>query len=1097
MSTEITATPSNLVSIICRTIGREELYQALDSIAKQTYGNIEVVLVNSAQQDLSAFKPERHKAVVVNPEKQLTRAHAANAGLNAANGTYLMFLDDDDWVAENHVEMLLTAIENNKECKAVYSSTVKTEVDGTATKYVFDTDYDSLLLMRDNYIPIHSVLFSSELVEQGCHFDESFDIYEDWDFWLQISQHTDFIHVNEQTAFYRAGGDSDTVTNDDSLRFQPEHPLGKARAQLFSKWKNEWDGNAINQMLGNAMRFDVSAKVEELANRLDEEIRKGSLLDNQVTNLNQRLMEREAAVQDKNAKLLKLETVIQDKNEELLKLETTIQDKNEELLKLETTIQDRDEKLYQIQLKLNEIENTVKHKSDIEKHLNLHVQQLENELYRILNSASWRVMGPARRLGRIFNASASTENKQSEVSEDNEDAREVAESPTNPETLAKESSKSAYDKKAMQALDKFLASDERLNFVNESAPSISIVLVLYNQAHLSLLCLRSLLDHSDVPIELIIVDNASSDKTGKLLAKIDDVSIIRNDENLGFVKGVNQGVEATQSDYILLLNNDAVVHQHALSSALRSISNDASVGAVGGKIVLTDGSLQEAGCIIWQDGSCLGYGRGDDPSFSAYMFERDVDYCSGVFLLFRRSEFEELGGFDLDYAPAYYEESDFCIRLHKKGLRIIYNPLAEITHYEFASSGGISGASALQKEHQAILCDKHGDWLDNQFFNDPKAIPSARTANRYPNVLVIDDRVPHPSLGSGYPRAAHLLNTLNKLYLNITFYPLQFPVDDWSEIYSSLDKEIEVILEKGCLGLHSFLESRKGFFQYIIVSRIHNMSIFKELMVANENLVGNAKVIYDAEALTASREIKRRKLNQQLISEQEQADLLANEIEKASAADVVIAVSKKESETYHEHGIENVRVLGHTLRSSPGNKEFCDREGILFVGALRDEGSPNVDSILWFIVNVLPLIEKEIRNVNLYIVGDKGAQSLASIEKPNVSFLGRLENLEEIYNNSRVFIAPTRFAAGIPHKVHEATAMGIPSVTTPLLAEQLDWQHEKELLVGETPECFAKQCVRLYQDESLWRSVQNAGLEAVTKDCSPEQFQQELESLFD
>ena len=332
----------------------------------------------------------------------------------------------------------------------------------------------------------------------------------------------------------------------------------------------------------------------------------------------------------------------------------------------------------------------------------------------------------------------------------------------------------------------------------------------------------------------------------------------------------------------------------------------------------------------------------------------------------------------------------------------------------------------MQKEHQAILCDKHGDWLGNQFFNDPKAIPSARTANRYPNVLVIDDRVPHPSLGSGYPRAAHFLKTLNMLDLNITFYPLQFPMDDWSEIYSSLDKEIEVILEKGCLGLLSFLESRKGFFQYIIVSRIHNMSIFKELMVANENLLGNAKVIYDAEALTASREIKRKKLNQQLISEQEQADLLANEIEKASAADIVIAVSKKESETYREHGIETVRVLGHTLRPSRGNKDFSDREGILFVGALRDEGSPNVDSILWFIVNVLPLIEKEIRNVNLYIVGDKGAQSLASIEKTNVSFLGRLENLQEIYNNSRIFIAPTRFAAGIPHKVHEATAMGIP-----------------------------------------------------------------------
>ena len=1091
MSTEITATSDNLVSIICRTIGREELSQALDSIAEQTYANIEIVLVNSAQQDLSIFDPERYKAVVVNPEKQLSRSQAANAGLDTASGKYLMFLDDDDWIAESHVEILLTAVEISKDCNAAYSSTVKTQADGTATQYVFDTDYDSLLLMQDNYIPIHSVLFSRGLVEQGCHFDESFDIYEDWDFWLQISQHTDFIHIDKQTAFYRAGGDSDTATDDDSLRFQPEHPLGKARAQLFSKWKNEWDGDAINQMLGKAMRFDLLAKVDELAKRLDEEISKGKLLDNEVTNLNRKLTEKEALIQDKNEELyqiqLELKAVILDRDQKLQQIQ----------LELEAVILDKNEKLYQIQLKLNEIENTLKNKSDIEKHLNVHVQQLETELNRVLGSATWRVMGPVRRLGRIFSGSASIENKQFEISENSEDTGEMAEPPPNTENPATESEKSAYDKKAMQTLDEFLASDERLGFISESAPSISIVLVFYNQAHLSLLCLQSLLEHSDVPIELIIVNNASSDKSDKLLAKIDNATIIHNDENLGFVKAVNQGVEKAQSDYILLLNNDAVVHQHALSSSLSSISNDASVGAVGGKIVLTDGSLQEAGCIIWQDGSCLGYGRGDDPSFGAYMFERDVDYCSGAFLLFRRSDFEELSGFDLDYAPAYYEESDFCIRMQKKGLRIVYNPLAEITHYEFASSGGISRASALQKEHQAILCDKHGDWLGNQFVSDPKAITSARTANRCPNVLVIDDRVPHPSLGSGYPRAAHLLNALSNLDLNITFYPLQFPVDDWPETYRSLNKGIEVILQKGHLGLQSFLESRKGFFQYIIVSRVHNMSIFKELMEAEETLVGNAKIIYDAEALTASREIMQKKLTQQLISEQEQTDLFTNEIEKAATADVVIAVSKKESETYREYGIENIRVLGHTLQSSPGDKEFSAREGILFVGALRDEGSPNVDSILWFIVNVLPLIEKEIPDINLYIVGDKGAQSLASIEKTNVSFLGRLENLKEIYNNCRVFIAPTRFAAGIPHKVHEAAAMGIPSVTTPLLAEQLDWQHEKELLVGETPGCFAEQCVRLYRDESLWRSVQYAALEAVTKDCSADQFQQELKSLFD
>ena len=95
---------------------------------------------------------------------------------------------------------------------------------------------------------------------------------------------------------------------------------------------------------------------------------------------------------------------------------------------------------------------------------------------------------------------------------------------------------------------------------------------------------------------------------------------------------------------------------------------------------MLDGTLQEAGSLIWQDGSCLGYGRGDDPEQPEYMFRRDVDYCSGAFLLFRKQDFAALQGFDEAFAPAYYEESDFCIRLRKSGKRVVYDPRAVITH---------------------------------------------------------------------------------------------------------------------------------------------------------------------------------------------------------------------------------------------------------------------------------------------------------------------------------------------------------------------------------------------------------------------------------
>jgi len=479
-----------------------------------------------------------------------------------------------------------------------------------------------------------------------------------------------------------------------------------------------------------------------------------------------------------------------------------------------------------------------------------------------------------------------------------------------------------------------------------------------------------------------------------------------------------------------------------------------------------------------------------------FMFQRDVDYCSGAFLLFRCDEFHKLGAFDEAFAPAYYEESDFCIRLQKRGKRIIYNPRVNITHYEFASSGGMEGASKLQRKHQQILCDKHPEYLSNKLANDGTNSITARINNKHPNILVIDDCVPHPSLGSGYPRSAHILNSLCELNLNVSFYPLQFPVDDWGAVYSTLDSTIEVLLDRGRAGLIPLLEKRKNFYQYIMVSRLHNMEFFNNIVDQDPALLEGSKVFYDAEAIFAPRDIMKMELLGQAITEDEKQKLIAKELDQARNAEKIISVSKMEADLYKHASYTNTVVLGHALQAEPGNKGFDERSGVLFVGALRDEGSPNVDSLLWFVINVLPIIEQEIPDIELYVVGDCSAPSLKTIECGNVQFLGRLDSITSTYNDRRLLIAPTRFAAGIPHKVHEAASRGIPSVTTGLLAKQLGWKHGKQLLVGDGAPKFAEQCVRLYRDEKLWRRVRSAGLQSISHECSDEKFQATLRGLF-
>lgn len=729
--------------------------------------------------------------------------------------------------------------------------------------------------------------------------------------------------------------------------------------------------------------------------------------------------------------------------------------------------------------------------------LKAHAERLQHAHELIENSIFWRMTYSLRwlknTLTRGSKKQASTVNTEPAVSEIKNTAAVVSASHHNE---GQQHEKKKLNSTARKALKKFLASPEKLQFPQIDAAKISIILVFYQQPHLSFLCLKSILEFADVSYQLIIVDNNSSADTGKLLDKIQNAVILRNKENLGFVKAVNQAAEVANGEFLLLLNNDALIQRGTLSNALTTINADAGIGAVGAKIKLLDGSMQEAGSIIWSDGACLGYGRGQPPENYEFMFRRDVDYCSAAFLLFRRRIFSELNGFDEDFAPAYYEESDFCIRLQKKGLRIVYEPAVEITHYEFASSGGFEGASKLQAEHRKILCSKHTDFLRKKFANDSGNVLQARTANDYPNILVIDDRVPHPSLGAGYPRCSTLLNELSKMDFNISFYPLVFPREKWSDVYTTLSRNTEVILNSGHDGLQSFLNKRKNFYQYIVVSRVHNMEFFNLCLSLDPDLLGDARIIYDAEAVSAPREILRMEFLGEKLPIEEQQTLIDKELEQSRLAEKIVTVSNNEAEIFARHGYRNTTVLGHAIACSPGAKTFEQRKDLLFVGALRDEDSPNVDSLLWFLINVFPLLEQSIPRIKLHVVGDNSTPSLATIDKENVIFTGRLDSIEAMYDSCRLFIAPTRFAAGIPHKIHEAAAMGLPSVTTALLARQLGWQDGKELLVADTAADYAEQCRRLYKDADLWQGLRDAGLLAISRDCSEEIFRKNLASLF-
>jgi GT2 family glycosyltransferase/SAM-dependent methyltransferase len=649
-------------------------------------------------------------------------------------------------------------------------------------------------------------------------------------------------------------------------------------------------------------------------------------------------------------------------------------------------------------------------------------------------------------------------------------------------------------------LENFLISNSTIEVPYFDEPEVSIVLVLYNRAELTLQCLLSILKSNKTSFEVIIVDNASSDETGFLLKRIKGARIIENATNVHYLRACNQAARHVRGRYILLLNNDTQVLAGSIPSAVATLSSSNDIGAVGGKIILPDGTLQEAGSIIWSDGSCAGYGRGDSPSAPAYMFRRDVDYCSAAFLLTRRELFLESGGFDESFAPAYYEETDFCARLWEQGKRVVYDPNAIVLHYEFASSGSQAAAIELQVKNKKVFADKHRDWLSSKLAGAPANLLTARSAQPPAalRILFIDDRVPHVNLGSGFPRSNRILTELVRLRHFVTFYPLGFPKEDWADVYQDVPREVEVMLDHGVFRLEEFLGERSNYYDFIFVSRPHNMASLKAVLARNPHLCQQCKIIYDAEALFSLREIEQMRAAGKPLSPKQEQKLINEELRLASNCHRVVSVSERESSEFTRFGFERVHTLGHSIKISLTQTDFNERRDILFVGAIHAPDSPNADSLIWFSEEILPLIRRRAgADVQLIIAGPMIHEMKNRLAKQDVQVMGKVEDLTALYERARIFIAPTRFAAGIPHKVHEAAAYGLPVVATSLIGSQLGWGDGKELLLADDSAGFADACVRLYQDRALWSRLRERALERVRADCSPETFTQELKAIFE
>jgi GT2 family glycosyltransferase len=627
-------------------------------------------------------------------------------------------------------------------------------------------------------------------------------------------------------------------------------------------------------------------------------------------------------------------------------------------------------------------------------------------------------------------------------------------------------------------------------FKEHENPTVTIISLLYNKSHLTEQYLESLIKNVSISFQLILLDNASSDDTSQLLDRVRGAIVLRSNANLQFIKGNNLAAVAATGKYLLFLNNDTEVHAGTVESMVKTLESDPTCYGVASKIIFPTGLLQEAGSIIWRNGSCYGYGRGQLPNLPEFNYRREVDYGSAACLLVRHDKFVEVGGFDNRYAPAYYEDTDLCMKLRQAGGKIIYDPNAIIVHHEYSSSSP-EAAIAKMQVRQVIFEDKWKQQLVSHALPDIANALNARDRHTGKTLLYIDDRIPTPDQGSGWPRAFNIIKVLSAFY-KITVFPKQHPHINTHWTKTLQEMGVECINDGR--SFEEFCEQRKDFYDIIFASRPHNLEQCIDYIKSHQS---NAKIVYDAEALFYARE----RIKRQLLNVPEDASFLEaiqRELKLLDHADMTILVSEGEIQTVLSERLalgfnkpKNLQAIGHSIDPNTTTPSFDQRKDILFIGAFHGQSTPNEDAMLYFIDQIFPLITERL-NCRLLIAGPTPPQSLLDRQQDNIKIIGFVEDITPLYESARVFIIPHRYAGGIAWKLSETMSMGLPSVCSQLIAGQFGFDDNGPVLIGRDPQDFADKVVQLYNEPLLWEAKRNAAYDYIRDTHCPNVLDQKL-----
>lgn len=637
----------------------------------------------------------------------------------------------------------------------------------------------------------------------------------------------------------------------------------------------------------------------------------------------------------------------------------------------------------------------------------------------------------------------------------------------------------AVSQKPAEQAAKSALEYERLVLPQWENPAVSVVIPVYNQFEYTYNCVKSILKNSgDMSYEVIIANDCSTDITGEIEEIVENVRLVTTEKNVRFLLNCNNAAKHARGKYILFLNNDTQVQENWLQPLVSLIESRKDIGMVGSKLIYPDGFLQEAGGIVWKDASAWNYGNRRSPEDPEFNYVKEADYISGAAIMIRKDLWEEIGGFDERFAPAYYEDTDLAFEVRKHGYKVMYQPLSRVVHFEGISNGTDvqSGLKHYQQVNFQKFYEKWRDVLEAEHEVNAENVFTAKDrSGRKKHMLVVDHYVPHHDQDAGGKCTFMYLQTFVKMGFQVTFIGDNFYKH---EPYTTELNQMGIEVLYGNYYYNNWqqwLKDNCHYFDYIYLQRPHISIKYIDLV----KKYSRAKIFYFAHDLHHIREYREYEMTgdpEKLESSKKWKKTEYELFEKADVGHVVGSFEQqKMQEAFPDKPIRNIPLYIYENVPDDINKDFASRKDLLYVGGFGHP--PNIDAVLWFAREVFPKVLERYPDMKWHVVGGKATLEVQALASDNIIIEGFLpdEALEKLYRQCRMAVVPLRYGAGVKGKVVESAYYQIPLVTTSIGAEGLS-REEKFMVVEDEADRLAGAICGLYEDYPALREMSDNGV---------------------